>query len=131
NTGSLFDATTTGVVNYRDLSAATATGIPGGIAQSFPDPDLNLSITNSSYHLNAIHDLYYGLGFDEKAGNFQTLNFDKGGAQSDPVLAEVQFGLRPFNNAFFQVAADGSPGFTAFGFFSDVGGGCRGDSGFV
>src|SRR5262249_5037840 len=43
NSGTPFNPTTTGVVNYRDLSAGASPGIAGGLAQTFPDPDLNLS----------------------------------------------------------------------------------------
>lgn len=36
-------------------------------------------LTNVFYTLNAAHDYFYDLGFDEAAGNFQTDNFGKGG----------------------------------------------------
>ena len=127
NTGTPFNPTTTGIVNYRDLSGGAAPGIAGGIAQTFPDPDLNLSITNVAYHLNRMHDYFYRKGFTEPAGNFQTSNLTRGGAALDPVQAEAQYGLRIFNNAFFQVAPDGTPGFVGFGLFSS--GTCRRDSG--
>lgn len=130
NTGTPFDPTTTGIVNYANLSAGLASPpATAGVAQTFPDPDLNLSITNFGFHLNTMHDFFYNLGFTESAGNYQTDNFNKGGAAFDPVQAEAQFGMGVFNNAFFQPAPDGILGFTAFGLF-DVGGGCRRDSGF-
>jgi hypothetical protein len=127
NRGTPFNPTTTGIVNYRDLSSGAAPGIAGGLAQTFPDPDLNLSITNFAYHLNGMHDYYFRLGFTEAAGNFQTSNLTRGGAPLDPVQAEAQYGLGIFNNAFFQVSADGTPGLVGFGLFSI--GTCRRDSG--
>lgn len=126
-----FNVATPGIVSYVDLSVGAA-GLPtGGIAQTFPDPDLNLSITNFSYHLNKMHDYYYALGFTEPAGNFQTSNFERGGAALDPVQAEAQYGLNAFNNAFFVTPPDGLPAFTAFGLFSTNNGACRRDSGFA
>lgn len=44
---------------------------------------LDGAITNLFYWNNAIHDLFYVYGFDEKAGNFQENNFDLGGAEGD------------------------------------------------
>src|SRR5213075_3223094 len=47
-----------------------------------------VAVQNLFYLNNVIHDILYGYGFDEAAGNFQTNNFGKGGAGVDPVLAE-------------------------------------------
>jgi fungalysin metallopeptidase (M36)/fungalysin/thermolysin propeptide/VCBS repeat protein len=127
NSGTVFNPTTTGIVNYRDLSGGAAPGIAGGLAQTFPDPDLNLSITNFAYHLNLMHDYFYRMGFTETAGNYQTSNLTRGGAALDPIQAESQYALGTYNNAFFQVAPDGTPGFVGFGLFSTSG--CRRDSG--
>jgi Fungalysin metallopeptidase (M36)/Fungalysin/Thermolysin Propeptide Motif len=127
NTGTPFNPTTTGIVNYRDLSEGANPGIAGGLAQTFPDPDLNLSITNFAYHLNRMHDYFYRRGFTEAAGNFQVSNLTRGGAPLDPVQAEAQTGLRIFNNATFSSPPDGTSGVARFGLFSI--GTCRRDSG--
>ena len=65
------------------------------------------AVTNLFYLNNVIHDKLYRHGFIEAAGNFQTNNFGKGGAQNDAVLAEAQDGGGT-NNANFATPADGS-----------------------
>lgn len=71
---------------------------------------------NLFYLVNRAHDLFYSLGFDEAAGNFQTANFARGGAGGDPVYAYSQFGVAApgsplLNNAAFSaVEDDGIPG---------------------
>ncbi|HEX6086283.1 MAG TPA: M36 family metallopeptidase [Thermoanaerobaculia bacterium] len=65
------------------------------------------AVTNLFYLNNVIHDKLYRHGFNEAAGNFQTNNFGKGGAQNDAVLAEAQDGGGT-NNANFATPADGS-----------------------
>ncbi len=50
------------------------------------------SVTNAFYWLNVIHDVLYGYGFDEAAGNFQENNYGAGGIAGDPILIEVQDG---------------------------------------
>jgi len=132
NSGTPFDPATAGIVNYRNLSAASVSGIagstPNGIAQTFPDQDLNLSITNLAYQANVMHDVFQGLGFDEVSGNYQLQNFGKGGAPKDPVQAEAQYGVGVFNSSFFQATPDGTPALLATGAFST--GPCRRDSAF-
>ena len=66
-------------------------------------------VTNLFYLTNWYHDKLYALGFNEAAGNFQTNNFGKGGAQNDPVLAEAQDGGGT-NNANFATPPDGTSG---------------------
>ena len=65
------------------------------------------AVTNLFYLNNLLHDRLYSYGFDEVAGNFQTDNFGRGGAGSDPVNAEAQDGGGT-NNANFSTPADGS-----------------------
>ncbi len=142
NSGAAFSPATAGIVSYRDLSAGVSPGMPGGVAQVFPDPDLNLSTTNIAYHLNSAHDYFYELGFT--SGNFQLSDFGPGGAPDllpngpDPVQSESQYylsvflyGFPGFNNAFFAFTSDGTPPFTAFGLWSSGSGPslCRRDSG--
>jgi extracellular elastinolytic metalloproteinase len=64
------------------------------------------SVTNVFYWVNGLHDLYYHYGFDEKSGNFQQNNYSRGGAQNDPVQAEVQDG-GGVDNANFATPPDG------------------------
>ena len=64
------------------------------------------AVTNLFYWLNRAHDRFYGLGFDEAAGNFQQDNFGRGGVGGDPMLAYSQFGIAApqiaaIDNAFY------------------------------
>lgn len=67
------------------------------------------AVTNLFYVNNMMHDVLYQFGFDEKAGNFQQNNYNKGGTGADQVLAEAQDGSGT-NNANFATPADGSSG---------------------
>lgn len=64
------------------------------------------AVANLFYLNNVIHDKLYKHGFTEAAGNFQTNNFNQGGAGNDAVLAEAQDGGGT-NNANFATPADG------------------------
>ncbi|KAI9219835.1 Fungalysin metallopeptidase-domain-containing protein [Blastocladiella britannica] len=55
---------------------------------------------------NQVHDIVYHYGFDEKSGNFQENNFNKGGKGSDAVIANAQDGSGT-NNANFWTPPDG------------------------
>ncbi|MFO1529753.1 MAG: M36 family metallopeptidase, partial [Kiritimatiellia bacterium] len=66
-------------------------------------------VTQLFYVSNWYHDILYTLGFDEAAGNFQTENFDKGGAGGDEVQAEAQDGSGT-DNANFSTPPDGEAG---------------------
>ena len=61
---------------------------------------------NLFYLNNVIHDILYGHGFNEAAGNFQTDNFGRGGKGGDPVQAEAQDGGGT-DNANFATPGDG------------------------
>ncbi|KAJ3411731.1 Fungalysin/Thermolysin Extracellular metalloproteinase 5 [Chytridiales sp. JEL 0842] len=74
-----------------------------------PSEYLDAAVTNLFYWNNAIHDLFYIYGFNEKAGNFQDDNMDRGGKQGDAVLASAQDGSG-FNNAYFATPPDGGRG---------------------
>lgn len=65
------------------------------------------AVTNAFYLVNDWHDRTYALGFTESAGNFQSSNFGKGGAQNDDVQVDVQDGTGS-NNANFATPPDGS-----------------------
>ncbi|WP_234794954.1 T9SS-dependent M36 family metallopeptidase [Hymenobacter arizonensis] len=75
-----------------------------------PVVNRDAATANLFYWSNIIHDVWYQYGFDEISGNFQYDNFEKGGAQSDPVLAESQDSRNiptTRNNANFATPADG------------------------
>ncbi|GAA5826953.1 hypothetical protein JCM11251_002178 [Rhodosporidiobolus azoricus] len=72
-----------------------------------PATYINASVTELFYTNNEIHDLYYRLGFDEEAGNFQEANFNRGGLGGDAVQANAQDGSG-YNNANFATPPDGS-----------------------
>ena len=69
----------------------------------------DIATTNLFFTCNRFHDLCYEFGFDEVAGNFQTNNYGKGGAEEDHVNAEAQDGSGT-NNANFSTPADGGSG---------------------
>ena len=61
---------------------------------------------NLFYLNNVVHDILYGHGFNEAAGNFQVDNFGRGGKGGDPVQAEAQDG-GDTDNANFATPPDG------------------------
>ena len=74
-----------------------------------PETYIDAAITNLFYWNNVLHDLFYVYGFDEVAGNFQEYNFEKGGRDGDPVIANAQDGSG-YNNANFATPPDGKHG---------------------
>lgn len=64
------------------------------------------AIVNLFYVNNYLHDDYYDHGFDELAGNAQTLNYGRGGEEGDALNVEVQDNSG-FNNANMSTPADG------------------------
>jgi subtilisin-like proprotein convertase family protein len=65
------------------------------------------AVANAFFLVNDYHDRTYQLGFTEAAGNFQTNNFGKGGAQNDEVQVDAQ-DASGTNNANFATPPDGS-----------------------
>ena len=65
-----------------------------------------VAVQNLFYLNNVVHDILYGHGFNEAAGNFQQDNFGRGGAAKDPVDAEAQDGGST-DNANFATPPDG------------------------
>ncbi|MDO9454053.1 MAG: M36 family metallopeptidase [Stagnimonas sp.] len=59
------------------------------------------------YINNWLHDWWYVHGFNEEAGNAQTSNFGRGGAEGDPILAQGQ-DASGRSNANMATPADGS-----------------------
>jgi extracellular elastinolytic metalloproteinase len=81
--------------------------IPFGTAD--PVDYTSASVSNLFYWANIVHDIQYGYGFDEAAGNFQVDNFANGGIGSDEVQALGQKQGAPCpNNAFFGTPPDGN-----------------------
>ena len=64
------------------------------------------AVTNLFYWNNYIHDFFYGYGFKEIDGNFQSNNYGRGGAGTDFVKGEAQDGSGT-NNANFATPPDG------------------------
>src|SRR5262245_60122685 len=101
--------------NMKDGRAFSATQVfdfqfGDGTVQLDPRQFRPAAITNLFYFVNVAHDYYYGLGFDEAAGNFQTSNFNRGGVGNDAVIAEAQVGAQfsLFNdNAAFAPTPEG------------------------
>ncbi|MFN3875085.1 MAG: M36 family metallopeptidase, partial [Flavobacteriales bacterium] len=64
-------------------------------------------ITNLYYWNNTLHDVLYGYGFNDPAGNFQQNNYGRGGTGNDYVLADALDGSGT-NNANFATPPEGS-----------------------
>ncbi len=64
------------------------------------------AVTNLFYWNNLAHDVLWHYGFDEWAGNFQTVNHGRGGLGGDAVRAEAQDGSGT-DNANFYTPPDG------------------------
>ncbi|RKG54971.1 histidine kinase [Corallococcus sp. AB011P] len=65
------------------------------------------AVVNLFYVNNFLHDWFYDAGFDEAAGNAQSFNFGRGGAEGDPLQAQAQdYGGR--DNANMSTPADGA-----------------------
>ncbi len=103
--------------NTPGTTVASSTPLPNLTFKSVPSFDQSASlaanrdaaIINLFYWNNIMHDVMYQYGFTEAAGNFQVSNLGRGGAGSDPVLAESQDGSGT-NNANFSTPADGNSG---------------------
>ncbi len=71
--------------------------------------------TNLFYWANRTHDLFYQIGFDEQAGNYQQDNGNRGGVGGDPMMAYSHFGAAErgaaeINNAFYTSMREGDDG---------------------
>jgi hypothetical protein len=82
--------------------AVTADGDPSSEAAK------NGAVVNLFYMNNWLHDWWYNHGFDEAAGNAQTTNYGRGGAEKDAILAQGQ-DASGRNNANMATPGDGSP----------------------
>ena len=84
-----------------------------------PVSDRGAAIVNAFYWVNALHDRFYRLGFDEPSGNFQDDNYGRGGAAGDALRVDVQDGGAT-NNAFFTTPPDGIAPRMALGLFTGL-----------
>lgn len=71
----------------------------------FPFNTADSAETAVFFALNFAHDLFYDLGFDEAAGNFQVDNLGRGGTGGDPLVAIARAPGR--NNATIEVPPEG------------------------
>jgi len=76
-----------------DVNGSLAEGRQGAIQQLF-------------YNINFLHDWFYDSGFNEAAGNAQTVNFGRGGVANDNIRGQAQ-DFSGFANANMQTPADG------------------------
>lgn len=74
-----------------------------------PEQMVNASVTQLFYTINKYHDLLWHLGFNEKAGNFQTNNNGHGGKGGDAAVLNAQDGFAE-NGAGFVTFPDGGLG---------------------
>lgn len=75
------------------------------------DEGLNAKIVQSFYATNWLHDLFYGAGYDETAGNSQTDNYGRGGIAADPLLVHAAY-----LSTFTYAPADGESPALSLGF---------------
>ena len=91
----------------------------GGSGLDFQHPIVSYDLTPATYRdaavdnlfymNNVMHDVTFGYGFNEEAGNFQETNYTGTGTGGDPVLAEAQDGSFVLN-ANFATPPDGGSG---------------------
>lgn len=78
-----------------------------GVQPGATPSNVKASATQMFYLMNFLHDWYYDDGFDEKSGNHQAKNFDRGGEDNDELYGEVQDSSGR-NNADAMTPADGA-----------------------
>ncbi len=72
-------------------------------------------MVNAFYFCNLMHDFFFGLGFDEEAGNFQTRNRTHAGRGDDCVVVRI-FNTALNGHATMRSRVDGKPGEMRLGF---------------
>ncbi|KAH6583582.1 hypothetical protein BASA61_007940 [Batrachochytrium salamandrivorans] len=105
--GEIFKTTTEGIFNmvFDPISPPqTPTNIVVGVINAF-----YAFTCRSSLVTNMVHDVFYAYGFNERAGNFQWDNFNRGGIGEDPVIINIQDSRRA-DDASFYTPPDGQPG---------------------
>lgn len=101
-----FEGDSAWINDYRPTSANLNFSYPYSPATTDPRSYADASVTQLFYTANMIHDLYYKLGFTERAGNFEANNNGQGGLGNDAVTLNAQDGSDT-NNADFATPADG------------------------
>jgi len=76
--------------------------------------DYPIKVVNIFYFCNYMRDFFYMLGFNERSGNFQKINFTGTGTGGDPVLARAHPGP-VFGTANMITKADGIGGLMNMG----------------
>lgn len=84
----------------RDFSFPLEVGPGAPTPTAFSDA----IVVNMFYWTNRAHDLFYAIGFDEAAGNFQTDNHGRGGVGGDAVYGYAQAGILSANRALLNNA---------------------------
>ena len=107
------------ILNGRAVSATRTFDFDAGEGTTSQDPRVSkaAAVTSLFYFVNLAHDYFYGLGFNEEAGNFQEGNAGKGGVGGDSVRAEAQDGAT-FNNANFGTPPEGTQPRMQLGIFT-------------
>ncbi|CAM3474884.1 histidine kinase [Corallococcus sp. ZKHCc1 1396] len=104
------DGFTPGTADLRpETTAANTFGhvFDQNLAPNANATQIKAAVVNLFYVNNFLHDWFYDAGFDEAAGNAQSFNFGRGGAEGDPLQAQGQdYGGR--NNANMSTPADGA-----------------------
>jgi hypothetical protein len=73
---------------------------------------LEAATVNAFHRLNWLHDRLYDYGFQERDGNLQLENFDRGGVEGDRLLVDVHWRYNTINGAFYSGSEiDGTPGY--------------------
>ncbi|MEP6682185.1 MAG: M36 family metallopeptidase, partial [Parafilimonas sp.] len=104
------DNNNVGGVSAHSISALPNLDFDHSITYGLPTDQGNnreSGLTNLFYWTNLMHDMSYQYGFDEPAGNFQSTNFGRGGAENDYVNADAQDGSG-IDNSNFSTPVDGS-----------------------
>lgn len=102
----------------RPSDAALRGNLVGGVLTFDPADRQSLEqcVLNAFYFCNFMHDFYFMLGFDERAGNFQQANLSGAVAgQRDVVQVEIVMGQVP-KTAFLETGADGTKAIITLGF---------------
>ncbi len=101
----------------RTVSANRDFSFPLELGENAPNPLAfqDAITTNLFYWMNRAHDLFYSIGFNEAAGNYQADNLGRGGVGGDPIYAYSQFGaadisFADFSNAFYTTRRGGEDG---------------------
>lgn len=71
-------------------------------------------VTDLFYWTNHVHDVLYGFGFDEAAGNFQQSTYDRGGLGGDAIRVEAQDGSGTNGSNFFSPPDGNAPRLQTF-----------------